>query len=361
MALTIGIVGLPNVGKSTLFNALTKNSVLAANYPFATIEPNVGVVPLPDARLKRLAEVFGSEKIIPATVSFVDIAGIVKGASEGEGLGNKFLANIREADAICQVVRAFEDSDVVHVDGVVSPKDDIEIIETELILADLQTLEKAIARLEKEARIKKDSVPLLENARAAQTVLESGTTLYGGGAAGGVDLDRARDLGLLTTKPFIYVFNLDEDQLTDTDLHVRLRALVSPADSVFLNAKLEMDLMDMEEDEALELLQSFGAEESGLDQLARVGFHTLGLQTYLTAGPKESRAWTIRQGWTAPEAAGVIHTDFQRGFIKAEVASFEDLDELGSMAAVKAAGKARIEGKDYVMRDGDVVEFRFNV
>ena len=361
MALTIGIVGLPNVGKSTLFNALTKNTVLAANYPFATIEPNIGVVPLPDARLGRLAEIFGSERILPATVSFVDIAGIVKGASEGEGLGNKFLANIREADAICQVVRAFEDGDVVHVDGKVSPKDDIEIIETELILADLQTLEKAVARLEKEARIKKDSKPLLENALAARSVLESGRTLYAGAASGGVDLELARDLGLLTTKPFIYAFNLDEDQLADADLHARLAELVAPADSVFLNAKLEADLMDMQEDEALELLQSFGAQESGLDQLARGGFHTLGLQTYLTAGPKEARAWTIRQGWTAPEAAGVIHTDFQRGFIKAEVVSFEDLDELGSMAAVKAAGKARMEGKDYVMADGDVVEFRFNV
>ena len=361
MALTIGIVGLPNVGKSTLFNALTKNNVLAANYPFATIEPNVGVVPLPDPRLARLAEVFGSEKILPATVSFVDIAGIVRGASEGEGLGNKFLANIREADAMCQVVRVFADDDVVHVDGTISPTGDIETINTELILADLQTLEKAVPRLEKEARINKDKRAAYENAVAAQRCLEAGDTLYAAHAAYGVDLAEARGLQLLTTKPFIYAFNLDEDQLTDETLHAELRAVVAPADAVFLSAKLEADLAELDADEARELLESVGVTEPGLDQLAHVGFHTLGLQTYLTAGPKESRAWTIRQGWTAPQAAGVIHTDFQRGFIKAEVVSFADLDAAGSMVAARAAGKVRMEGKDYVMSDGDVVEFRFNV
>ena len=361
MALTIGIVGLPNVGKSTLFNALTKNNVLAANYPFATIEPNVGVVPLPDPRLKDLAKIFGSERILPATVSFVDIAGIVRGASEGEGLGNKFLANIREADAICQVVRAFHDDDVVHVEGKIDPASDIETIETELILADLQTLEKAVPRLEKEARINKDKKAALDNAVTVQKLLEDGKTLYAAGPAAGVDMDLARQLGLLTTKPFIYVFNVDEEQLSDEAMKSTLAASVAPADSVFLNAKLEMELAELDEDEALELLQSVGVDESGLDQLARVGFHTLGLQTYLTAGPKESRAWTIGKGWTAPQAAGVIHTDFQRGFIKAEVVSFNDLMAAGSMAAAKAAGKVRIEGKDYVMQDGDVVEFRFNV
>ncbi len=363
MALTIGIVGLPNVGKSTLFNALTKNTVLAANYPFATIEPNIGVVPLHDARLARLAEIFGSAKILPATVSFVDIAGIVRGASEGEGLGNKFLANIREADAICQVVRAFRDDDVVHVDGVVSPKDDIETINTELILADMQTLETAVPRLEKEVKGKRTDRAVLDTALAAQAILERGDTLYAAAKDGvdGYSAAQARALGLLTTKPFLYVFNLDEDGLTDEALHEELAALVAPAEAIYLNAKLEEDLAELEADEAAELLASVGVSEPGLDQLARVGFDTLGLQTYLTAGPKETRAWTIRQGWTAPQAAGVIHTDFQRGFIKAEVVSFTDLDALGSMNEAKAAGKVRIEGKDYVMQDGDVVEFRFNV
>ena len=361
VALTIGIVGLPNAGKSTLFNALTKNHVLAANYPFATIEPNIGVVALPDPRLAELATVFGSKRLLPATVSFVDIAGIVRGASVGEGLGNKFLANIREADAICQVIRVFDDDDVVHVEGKVSPKDDIETINTEMILADLQTLEKAVPRMEKDARVNKDKKAALDNAIAAQKVLEAGDTLYAAGAAAGVDLEAIRELSLLTTKPFIYVFNLDEDQLTDEALRSSLSQLVAPVDAIYLNAKLEADLAELDPADAAELLESVGVDEAGMDQLARVGFSTLGLQTYLTAGPKETRAWTIHQGWTAPQAAGVIHTDFQRGFIKAEVVSFSDLMAAGSMASAKAAGKVRMEGKDYVMADGDVVEFRFNV
>jgi GTP-binding protein YchF len=358
VALTIGIVGLPNAGKSTLFNALTKNDVLAANYPFATIEPNVGVVGVPDDRLPQLAKVFGSAKILPATVEFVDIAGIVKGASAGEGLGNKFLSHIRESSAICQVTRVFRDDDVTHVDGEVNPGNDISTIQTELILADLQTVEKAIPRMEKEARTNKALGPALDAARVAMGHLEAGTPI----SSTSVDLTLIRELSLLTAKPFIYVFNCDADELSDEPLKDRMRELIAPAEAIFLDAKFEAELVDLDDDdEAREMLAEMGVTEPGLETLARVGFDTLGLQTYLTAGPKETRAWTISKGDTAPEAAGVIHTDFQRGFIKAEIVSFEDLMAAGSMQKAKEAGKVRMEGKEYVMADGDVVEFRFNV
>jgi ribosome-binding ATPase len=360
VSLSIGIVGLPNVGKSTLFNALTRANALASNYPFATIEPNVGIVGIPDSRLEALSRLYDSPRIVPATVRFVDIAGLVRGASAGQGLGNQFLSHIRETDAICQVVRVFDDPDVSHVDGNVSPERDIETIATELMLADLQTLEKAVPRLAKEARSAKDPerTRLADAAERAQQVLDGGTTLFAGAAAAGIDLADLRELQLLTAKPFLYVFNEDDSELHDEELRKRLTALVAPAESVFLDAKTEAELAELSPEDAAELLTELGLGEPGLAQLARAGFAALKLSTFLTAGPKEARAWTISVGAAAPEAAGVIHSDFQRKFIKAEVVSFEDLMAAGSIAAARGAGKARIEGKDYLMRDGDVVEFR---
>src|SRR6266705_3847428 len=362
VSLSIGIAGLPNVGKSTLFNALTRAGALASSYAFATVEPNVGVVGIPDPRLAVLAEMNSSANIVPATVRFVDIAGLVRGASEGQGLGNQFLAHIRETDAICQVVRVFDDPDVSHVDGDVAPVRDVETVATELILADLQTLDKAVPRLAKEAKFSKDPERLrvVDAAATAQRLLDQGTTLAQGAAGDGINLHDLRELQLLTAKPFLYVFNTDLTGLAD-EQRKELTDLVAPAEPIFLDAKTEAELAELPEEEAAELAAELGLGESGLAQLAKAGFAALGLTTFLTAGPKETRAWTIRVGATAPGAAGVIHSDFQRGFIKAEIVSYDDLVAAGSVTAARAAGKARIEGKDYVMQDGDVVEFRFNV
>lgn len=357
-SLSIGIVGLPNVGKSTLFNALTNNNILAANYPFATIEPNTGIVPVPDSRLQTLANLYGSTKILPATVTFVDIAGLVAGASKGEGLGNKFLANIRQCDAIVHIVRAFENNDIVHVADRIHPADDIEIINTELILADLQTIDIRLPKVTKEAKTKPALKATASYLETLKRHLEAGTPLS---ALPSLDMEHIADLHLLTAKPVIYAFNVDEDTLVDEARKAELSQLVAPSKAIFVCAKLEEEIKGLDEADAKELLESYGVQETGLSQMIHAAYDTLGLQSYLTAGPKEVRAWTIRKGSTAPQAAGVIHTDFERGFIAAQVVDYDDLITTGSEAAAKAAGRMRTEGKDYVMRPGDIVEFRFNV
>ena len=357
-SLSIGIVGLPNVGKSTLFNALTNNDILAANYPFATIEPNTGIVPVPDNRLQQLADLYGSTKLLPATVTFVDIAGLVAGASKGEGLGNKFLANIRNCDAIVHIVRAFHGGDVIHVANKVDPLDDIEVINTELILADMQTIETRLPKVAKEAKAKP---ALRATADYLQTLLDhlkAGTPLS---SLADLKNEYIADLHLLTAKPVIYAFNVDEETLVDEAKKQELSALVAPARTLFVCAKLEEEIKGLEPEDAKELLESYGVEETGLLQMIHAAYDTLGLQSYLTAGPKEVRAWTIKKGATAPQAAGVIHGDFERGFIAAQIVDFNDLIAAGSEAAAKSAGKMRTEGKEYIMQPNDVVEFRFNV
>jgi len=356
--LAIGIVGLPNVGKSTLFNALTKSNILVANYPFATIEPNTGIVPVPDQRLNTLAKLYNTERIVPATVTFVDIAGLVSGASQGEGLGNQFLSHIRSTNAIVQVVRAFKDPNVAHVDKAHNPQKDIDTINTELVLADLQTLEKKLIRFEKEVKANPKLLPMLDTLNAAKKILDNNEPLWNHSE---LEAEAFGDLQLLTLKPIIYLFNIDEDDLKNDQLKQDLSKIVSPSTALFVCAKIEAELSDLDEADAAELLESYGQSESSLLQLVKSAYSVLKLQSFLTAGEKEVRAWTIPVGATAPQAAGVIHGDFEKGFIAAEVVRYQDLIDTGSKASAKGAGKVRTEGKTYIMQSDDVVEFRFNV
>jgi GTP-binding protein YchF len=361
MSLSIGIVGLPNVGKSTFFNALTDSSILAANYPFATIEPNTGIVPVPDERLQKLAELYKSQKIVPATVTFVDIAGLVEGASKGEGLGNQFLSHIRSCNAIVQVVREFEDGDVLRSDSSKEPRHDIDVINTELVLADLQTVEKRLPKLDKESRANPKLRPLAETLQHVKATLDEGKPVFSDTALLETVREQFSDLHLLTAKPVIYLVNVDEATLTNEAKQNELKQLVAPSQALFVNAKLEDELRSLDETDRREMLESYGVHESGLIQLIHAAYETLGLQSYLTAGEKEVRAWTIKRGATAPQAAGVIHGDFEKGFIAAQVVDYHDLIAAGSEQAAKAAGKVRTEGKTYIMQPNDVVEFRFNV